>query len=204
MDIQDHIIRKIKINNLKENKHDKLNLEKSELSKKFNDNKDKSNQEQSIDFPTITQKNEKYRDFHKIDKRILKKNDEYMWYLWRKSSKITELDIKTKYTRFSEKERKYLLKQREEILNELKLNKNEKIDFHNLSKGKLEKIKILFEILNVLSEENSVDKEISGNMNNTLSSLILLKMYNFDFVFKFFIKDGNNNENDDENNSGEE
>ena len=204
MDIQDHIIRKIKINNLKENKHDKLNLEKSELSKKFNDNKDKSNQEQSIDFPTMTQKNEKYRDFHKIDKRILKKNDEYMWYLWRKSSKITELDIKTKYTRFSEKERKYLLKQREEILNELKLNKNEKIDFHNLSKGKLEKIKILFEILNVLSEENSVDKEISGNMNNTLSSLILLKMYNFDFVFKFFIKDGNNNENDDENNSGEE
>ena len=84
------------------------------------------------------------------------------------------------------------------------MNKNEKIDFHNLSKGKLEKIKILFEILNVLSEENSVDKEISGNMNNTLSSLILLKMYNFDFVFKFFIKDGNNNENDDENNSGEE
>ena len=78
MDIQDHIIRKIKINNLKENKHEKLNLEKSELSKKFNDNKDKSNQEQSINFPTITQKNEKYRDFHKIDKRILKKNDEYM------------------------------------------------------------------------------------------------------------------------------
>ena len=62
MDIQDHIIRKIKINNLKENKHDKLNREKSELSKKFNDNKDKSNQEQSIDFPTITQKNEKYRE----------------------------------------------------------------------------------------------------------------------------------------------